>query len=264
MLHRIEENVSFFYSFCFYGYIEFSEVDGGLHLWRENFSDKSLGSNVWNSCCGKTPEDHWLFYLHALFEESFWKPDLCDAIKRVQAIVEDKFWKSDFVDIPVNFSTSVIWGLRGFPVHCNVKESRRCVYVGSQNENTASLMFMDCLVFDNCRYYYDLFTSLNSMCVADSNDVGRTADLTRCIMDGIIRHTHFYTPSSFTSGAVVGKWANADRSFFQFPLREISVDTEKLSKISLPSHTTNSPIIFVPSRSGLGITHFFIIYCLLI
>lgn len=103
-----------------------------------------------------------------------------------------------FTDFPgPHLLADLLFGVYGFPYHANIGRLKRWKYTAQETP-----MYLDALVFDQCRYFYDLAPTLPLF--LDELRFGRQVVL-RCCMDVIFRHCKYVGTDLFHGSTLVSK-----------------------------------------------------------
>lgn len=103
-----------------------------------------------------------------------------------------------FTDFPgPHLLADLLLGIYGFPYHANINWLKRWKYTAQETP-----MYLDAIVFDQCRYFYDLAPTLPLF--RDTLGFGRQIVL-RCCMDAIFRHSRNVGMDLFCGATLVGE-----------------------------------------------------------
>jgi hypothetical protein len=116
-----------------------------------------------------------------------------------------------FTDFPgPHLLADLLFGIYGFPYHANVSRLKRWKYTAQETP-----MYLDAIVFDQCRYFYDLAPTLPLF--LDELRFGRQVVL-RCCMDAIFRHCKYVEMDLFHGATLIGE-GKLGLPFHEMPLR---------------------------------------------
>lgn len=116
-----------------------------------------------------------------------------------------------FTDLPgPHLLADLLFGIYGFPYHANVSRLKRWKYTAQETP-----MYLDAIVFDQCRYFYDLAPTLPLF--LDELRFGRQVVL-RCCMDAIFRHCKYVGMDLFHGATLIGE-GKLGLPFREMPLR---------------------------------------------
>lgn len=87
------------------------------------------------------------------------------------------------------------------PYHVNIKKTERWKYTAKETP-----MFMDMIVFDECRYLYDWMPT-SDMISAGISDLQRQLSY-RFVLDGVAKHRRWYNPEYFFGTAVIDQFSD--------------------------------------------------------
>lgn len=104
-----------------------------------------------------------------------------------------------------------------YPYHVNVEKTRRWRY---QAKDTP--MFMDMLIFDECRYLYDWMPTVDMFSAGISN-IERQL-VYRFVLDGIAKHRRWYNSEYFSGAAVIDQFTDAFEAKTLTPREAIQSD----------------------------------------